>query len=731
MILIGVILLVNFFAYTFASDSIEATILERVEEEASLIMNTLDYATRPLIQAGDTEAVQELFDQISNFKIIDRVFIIDDSQTIAYSTDRDEIGHLEHHVELDLLSDLDHLEVELFKHETSEYCVAIDYSEQGTFGHMSAAAPSALILVVDLGYMASIGWEIRSGFILSTLISNMAVIMTVTFMLYIKVSKPLHKLCDAADAIAERKYNTEVSIKGHLELDHLATAFNRMVKDIRENTYELQQAKEQAEAATAAKTVFLANMSHEIRTPLNTIIGFTDLMEEDETDSNKKQTLGLVGRAGKHLHAMLNDILDLSKIEMDSLELENVTVHPAEFFSDLNQFFRQSAEEKAVTLNISIDPETPYALHGDIYRMRQVYSNIISNGIKFTEKGSVSVEVRYNNGHLITHIKDTGIGIPREKLDEVFNAFAQSDMSTTRIYGGTGLGLTISKKLVEQMNGTISVNSALGEGSVFTIELPLEIDLTALSQGEIMVQRWVSYDMDVADITLEVIETLPERMEKIERAYAVDDIDQLEFEVHALKSITGNFGILEMFDILTTLEQKLLKKYNDHFSLLKDQRSILDHIKELESVIELIPERYMSYRQSEIVELKMKDSESKFTVLLAEDMPENRTLILRILKKMDVVIHEAEDGIEAFNKLKVRKYDLLLLDMHMPHLDGLGVLTKIHENTCIRPETILALTASVRKEEQELYIDSGCDGFVSKPVDKSELRNKIVSLIRA
>ena len=253
---------------------------------------------------------------------------------------------------------------------------------------------------------------------------------------------------------------------------------------------QLIEATELANEASKAKSDFLANMSHEIRTPLNGILGFTDMLRRDGNvigEAERKEWLDVVHQSGQHLLQLINNILDLSKVEADQLDVEQMQCKPMEILSDLVSVMRVQASEKTITLDIECEGYTPQTITSDPTRLRQILTNLIGNALKFTQDGSVTIKTRVEelddgSANLVIDIVDTGPGIPKDKLDSIFNPFSQADTSITRKFGGTGLGLPISRRLAEALGGTLTVSSVLGEGSIFTLTLGLgpigDIDLT-------------------------------------------------------------------------------------------------------------------------------------------------------------------------------------------------------------------------------------------------------------
>jgi signal transduction histidine kinase len=271
----------------------------------------------------------------------------------------------------------------------------------------------------------------------------------------------------------------EVSRKEITVLNQLSVFFsmaiysNEYIDEIQKKNEELRTAKELAEAANRAKNEFLNNISHEIRTPMNAIIGFTHILQAEEDDPHKSELLNLTQESSNILLKLINEVLDLAKIEAGKLELEKFNFSLRELLDEIYRMFSEKIQKKGLEFKLSIDSSIPIVVYGDRNRVSEVVINIVRNAIKFTKDGTISIDCKYENGVVFIKISDTGIGIPKEKLDIIFTAFSQADGSMTRRFGGSGLGLTIASKLTKIMSGKINVESEEGIGSTFTIQLPL------------------------------------------------------------------------------------------------------------------------------------------------------------------------------------------------------------------------------------------------------------------
>jgi len=506
---------------------------------------------------------------------------------------------------------------------------------------------------------------------------------------------------------------------------------------------ELKQARVTAEAANCAKSKFLTNMSHEIRTPLNAVLGFTELLCMEENDASKRKRLNIIKKSGENLLSLINDILDFSKIEADKLEIVPARFDIIEMLEYLQKTFTPPAEAKSLTFHLNFemkkDAAFPPNVIGDWQRICQILTNLLSNAVKFTSEGGISLTYSYEAGQAGFKVTDTGIGIAKEKQDLVFAPFSQADVTTSRDFGGTGLGLAISRQLVKMMGGTLTLKSAPDIGSTFFVRLPLpnvaeqneQYRLTAelknMIDGEAMVARWLrpgDYGYDRPEYVRLALLDLPAQTARLRDAVKHDRQKDIEFIAHAIKGATGNLNMTEIYEAASAINDESVKKKYD-INVIK---YLFNNFK---AILATVPEEYFKDDMAELLNrLGNKSETSDFKILMAEDNMMNQLLISDLLQRVNLGVAIAQNGREALDMLSRDKYDLLLLDIQMPVMDGLETIARIRADGDLKNLYVIALTAHAIKGDAEKYIKAGCDDYLAKPIKSAKLYQKIGTVMR-
>jgi signal transduction histidine kinase/DNA-binding response OmpR family regulator len=564
----------------------------------------------------------------------------------------------------------------------------------------------------------------------------------------------------------ERRMNREVSQSRSLISQYnitLEEKVNQRTAELAAAMHEAQDARIAAETASRAKSAFLATMSHEIRTPLNAIIGMTNLLIDTSLNQKQSEFASTVRTSGETLLSLINDILDFSKIEAGRMELEESPFPLRQCIESAIDLVNARASEKSVEIIYMLDPNVPQAILGDENRLRQILTNLLSNAVKFTEEGEIEISVTAkaaekqaapessespNRLKIVFSIRDTGIGIPTESMKYLFQPFSQGDASTTRRYGGTGLGLVITKRLVEMMNGKIWVESQEGKGSIFyfTIEaVPtisprrkprLEARLDLRDKRILIVddnatnRRILALQFQAWSMHPRATASPKEALQWLQQGECFDAavIDMEMAEMDGVTLAKEVQRLCQAKPLPMIMLSSLLKEENNEDSALFSE-VLTKPIKAsnlYNALIAIFAGEVEAILRQKTIELPIFDVEMgkrhPLRILVAEDNIINQNLAILMLERMGYRADVAANGLEAVNALRRQPYDAVLMDIQMPELDGLEATRHIRQE--ISPEDqprIIAMTANAMSGDREICLESGMDDYISKPIHIEEL----------
>ncbi len=584
------------------------------------------------------------------------------------------------------------------------------------------------------------------------------------------VTQPITHMKNVVDRIRRGHLDVRIEGKMHGELDQLKNGINAMAvslseyhvemqhsidqatSDLRETleqleiqNVELDIAKKRAQEAARVKSEFLANMSHELRTPLNGVIGFTRQMLKTQLSNSQTDYLQTIEKSANNLLNIINDILDFSKLEAGKLALENIPFDFRESLEEVVNLQATSAHEKGLEITLKVDPKIPSGLIGDPLRIQQVLTNLVGNSIKFTERGNIdiSVEMRSQSGDSVElqfMVRDTGIGISERQQAQLFQAFSQADASISRRYGGTGLGLVITQKLVSQMGGEISLTSRLHQGSTFWFTLRLnstEMPMSDLIEIELLTGKQlllVEPNMQAASVTQQILSqegilvtyrsSLPEANEHYDyvllnlAANQTYDEQSVEAWIEQSKQMAPSV-IMGTPSTELALADQIMKEH--HIQCLTKP---LSRRRLLQS---LISEHVESPQPLLRAPIKTVEEERlPLHVLAVDDNPANLKLISALLKERVETVTACSNGQQAVNLATEKKYDMIFMDIQMPHMDGVTACKHIKQIELNKDTPVIAVTAHAMAGERDRLLAAGMDDYLTKPIEEHVLQQVLV-----
>jgi len=542
-------------------------------------------------------------------------------------------------------------------------------------------------------------------------------------------------------------------IKAFIEFFQHKNALEETTRKLAKTINELNSAKKIAEEATTAKSSFLATMSHEIRTPLNGIIGMAELgLMDDEINTIQKERLLDIKTSGESLLEIINEILDISKIEAERLELEEIEFSIREVIQKIVNLLSIKIFQEKLEFICEISPDLPDILIGDPLRLRQILINLLSNAIKFTEEGVVSLYVR-----MLDHIEeqvsiefsveDTGIGIPKEKIGRLFESYTQVDTSTTRTHGGTGLGLTISQKLVNLMGGQVKVDSKQGIGSKFFFRLNMITGNQISKPWELVLDK-PNHDYNIlivddheksAALVTDLLNNWGIKHRYISNCH--EGIELIKNESFDLVMIDFYLRDRNGSEVALKMKEILEGKPMPEFVLLSPSKASIDILKIKKAnqfdflskpvlqndLKDYLLKKFSTSSKNEVstpqIQESKKSTENVLKILVAEDQIINRKIVTQLLEKKGWIVKAVENGRLATEIVQNENFSIILMDVQMPEMDGFDATRTIRQNEKIsgRHTPIVAMTAHAMKGDREKCIEAGMDFYITKPVNPNEL----------
>jgi len=611
--------------------------------------------------------------------------------------------------------------------------------------------------------------QIKHGVFITTSILLLAILVIIQ--VSNSITKPIRSLTNTVKDIAAGNLETKIDNDAPGEVGVLQSCVTHMSNELKrsqsdmenqidEYTQELQETLEELEIRNAelditrskaiyannAKSEFLANMSHEIRTPLSGIIGFTELLQGTKLSSQQRDYSSTIHKSSKHLLEIINDVLDLSKIESGKTEITTSEFNLVDIIEDIINLLSTSALEKKIELLYRIEKDVPIIIHSDPFRIHQILTNLIGNAIKFTDQGYVYLQVALGEiNNTETSIKftvsDTGIGMSNSDKNKLFKAFTQADTSITRRFGGTGLGLVISRKLTMLMHGEIGFDSTEGEGSTFWFSVPVMPKPTELKRSELQ-DKHIAF-ISNHFIAKQAYKTLFENWHCHIDAYSLKNLNNLS-------DIESSNDILVFFLSRQDIENKrtaenlskldlsrpsmLIASTRSHSELRSLQQHNFDSAVFTSEKTEIIKQKLIN-----TINKKTQDDDvntlnytipasidwSNINILVIDDNDINLRLAEIILHRHKARVTTAHSGTEAIEYASMNSYDIIFMDLHMPGLDGYETTQKIREITPGKQPVIIALTANAMPQEKDKVIKSSMNGLLIKPVSNSILQKVV------
>jgi signal transduction histidine kinase/ActR/RegA family two-component response regulator len=530
---------------------------------------------------------------------------------------------------------------------------------------------------------------------------------------------------DIIDGNLQKLRRAEGRLKDYNE--QLAQTVEARTREISDKNQALQRsnralinAKEDAVSRAHARADFLASMSHEIRTPLNGLLGMLSLSMEEEMTPSQRNRLEIAHLAGQSLLGLLNDILDISKVEAGKLDLEHIPFNLRELAEESATLLSEQGRRKGIDVVIQVAPDLPEQLTGDPTRLRQVINNLLSNGIKFTLRGEVRLSIDYSKGEARIRVSDTGIGLSAEDQRKIFAPFSQANSETTRRFGGTGLGLTLCRQLVERMHGQITVDSQENRGTTFLVRIPLATvsDLKSAPKGSVFANR---------RLAIEVAKTNP-HLKALRDQLSYWDVEltdsannrPVDAVIRDADSVRGNSQTAPGIPVVY-LGELPRSRWPSRTPPLQIALPLI-----LSQLTATLNQALFPQQDTGSVETPAsQENAHSLSVLLVEDNRVNQIVASGMLRKLGHEVELAENGERALIALKQRVYDVVLMDVQMPVMDGYEATRRIRDTLKLDTVPVIAVTANVMQGDREACMEAGMNDYITKPYSLDALRSKL------
>ena len=744
-------------------------ISESLKKDGNLIVKQLAPAAEYAVYSGNIELIEPLVDSTIDNNPVLRIQIFDkyDNSILDIEAPGKETEH-------NFLSETLFEKERQFVFSEHIYSQQISIEDNGESPENSNFDDKNIIgrVIVTISNKFAIQEKINQ--VMHGTLITLAILLLTTLAI-IRASKvitqPIKSLTHTVRNITAGDLDTPIELSSTGELGILESCINHMKNELKDSrtdleiqlnvyTDELQQTLEELEIRNAelditrskaiyannAKSEFLANMSHEIRTPLSGIIGFTELLQGTQLTAQQKDYSNTIYKSSKHLLEIINDVLDLSKIESGKTEINTSKFNLVDIIEDIINLLSTSALEKNVELLYRIEKDVPTVIHSDPFRIHQILTNLIGNAIKFTEKGYVYLqvtlgEIKFTETSIKFTVSDTGIGMSNVDKKKLFKAFTQADTSITRRFGGTGLGLVISRKLTMLMEGEIGFDSTEGEGSTFWFSvpvIPVSVELKPSELDNIEIALFSSHF-----IAKQAYKTIFENWHCQVNDYSLDSIDRLcEIEKNndiivfflSRNEIINNTLAESISQLSFTKPSFLIASTRSHTDLRNLQQYVFDNAVFTSEKLEILKQKMITTinKKTQVADIDMIDHTavstadwSNINIMVVDDNDVNLRLAEIILHKHKARVTTARSGAQALDYACMNSYDIIFMDLHMPGLDGYETTQKIREITPGRQPVIIALTANAMPREKEKVMQAGMNGILIKPISDSILQKLI------